>query len=153
MHPKDIRVEGWVWATVAALGVALLIANPALPTGAEKSPADSPRQNDAMARDQEAPPKLDLDDLEQRLRNTDAIGFLTKLSLKHEIDDLLDAFRAFHKGKGELTHEQLRERYDLLLLKVVTLLQDGDPTLAQEIYAAREGLWELLLDPKTFQES
>src|SRR5262249_31032276 len=40
---------------------------------------------------------LDLGSLEKRLRETTAIGVFTKLSLKNQVDDLLDEFREFHK--------------------------------------------------------
>jgi len=40
--------------------------------------------------------------------------------------------------------------YDLLLLKVLSLLQDKDPALARDIAASREALWNLLADPAKF---
>jgi len=45
---------------------------------------------------------------------------------------------------------KLRESYDLLLLKVLSLLQDKDAALARDIAASREGLWNLLADPAKF---
>ena len=39
-------------------------------------------------------------------------------------------------------------RYDLLVLKVMSLLQDDEPALAREIDLSREALWALLADPK-----
>lgn len=96
-----------------------------------------------------AAPGLDLEGLERRLKETSALGVLTKLSLKNEIDDLLeDVGRFHHKQKGDLP--SLRERFDLLLLKVTSLLQDDEPELAREIADAREGLWRLLADPAEF---
>jgi hypothetical protein len=98
-----------------------------------------------------APPALDLAGLEQRLKDTHAIGLFTKLSLKNQVDDLLGAFRAFHRGQTEPPLAELRQRYDLLLLKVLTLLQDGDPPLASAISASREAIWVLLADRDKFQ--
>jgi hypothetical protein len=73
----------------------------------------------------------------------------TKISLKNQVDDLLAQFRAFHQGgAGGLT--ELRERYNLLLLKVLSLLQGNDPALAQAVAASREALWGLLADPAKF---
>ena len=135
------------------LALTLLIGWSTFSIAAETSTPDSPRQSNTTARDEEAPSTLDLDSLEQRLRATDAIGFFTKVALAYEINDLLDTFRDFHRGQSPLTREQLWERYYLLLFKVVTLLQDDDPEFAQEIYASRERLWELLLDPNTFAKS
>jgi hypothetical protein len=45
------------------------------------------------------PPSLDLASLEQRLKDTKAIGVMTKISLKNQVDDLLDQFRAYYQGK------------------------------------------------------
>lgn len=99
-----------------------------------------------------AAPPLDLSSLEQRLRDTRAIGVFTKLSLKNQVDDLLGEFRSFHRGERTVTLAELRQKYDLLLLKVLSLLQDGDPTLASAISSSREAIWEILIDPQKFQK-
>jgi hypothetical protein len=90
--------------------------------------------------------------LEQRLRNTRAIGLFTKLSLKNQVDDLLNEFRAFHRGQSKTTLTELRQTYELLLLKVVSLLQDGDAPLAAEVSSSREAIWGILTDPKKFAQ-
>jgi hypothetical protein len=97
-----------------------------------------------------AAPTLDLADLEQRLRDTHAIGVFTKLSLKNQVDDLLNEFRAFYKGPNKHPTPALRQRYDLLLLKVLSLLQDSDPDLAAAISSSREAIWGILADPDKF---
>ncbi|SLN74900.1 hypothetical protein OCH7691_03821 [Oceanibacterium hippocampi] len=118
---------------------------PATDTAAEKP--DAPATDTAAATP--APAKIDLEQLEDRLRNTDAIGFFTKLSLKNEVDDLLTEFGAYHKNKGpELA--SLKDRFDLLLLKVLTLLQDNDKKLSEDIVASRDQIFGLLSDPKQF---
>ncbi|MGE0683603.1 MAG: hypothetical protein AB7P69_22235 [Candidatus Binatia bacterium] len=93
---------------------------------------------------------LDLDALEERIRRTDALGFFTKLSLKNKVEDLLNWFHAYHTGKSDLTIEQLRERYNLLLLKLVSLLEDGDALLSRDILTSRGAIWNVLADPKQF---
>ena len=95
-------------------------------------------------------PSLDLATLEQRLKDTRAIGLFTKLSLKNQVDDLLSQFKTFHSGKVPPSLSDLRERYDLVLLKVLSLLQDGDPALARSIAGSREALWGILSDPQKF---
>lgn len=97
-----------------------------------------------------AAPSLDLKALEQRLRNTKAIGIFTKITLKNQVDDLLDEFEAFYKKKSKRSMQDLRRSYDLLLMKVLSLLQDKDQPLASAIVASREAIWGLLADPKTF---
>jgi len=121
---------------------------------ARPKPAEPPRPKERAT----APPSvqqraaiLDLTALEKRLRDTSAIGVFTKLSLKNEVDDLLERFRSFHAGHGGATLAKLREGYDLLVLKVVALLQDKDTALARDISTSREALWSLLADPAKFK--
>jgi hypothetical protein len=98
------------------------------------------------------PAALDLQSLEQRLRDTRAIGLFTKLSLKNQVDGLLAQFKAFHQGQSPPTLTELRQRFELLLLKVVSLLQDGDAQLAVAISSSREALWAILSDPRKFAQ-
>jgi hypothetical protein len=119
-------------------------------TGRAVSAATPPAQAAAAA--PSASPTLNLADLEQRLRETRAIGVFTKLSLKNQVDDLLNAFRALYRGPNKHPPAELRQRYDLLLLKVLTLLQDGDPPLAAAISSSREAIWGILADPDKFAQ-
>jgi hypothetical protein len=123
-------------------------------TGPPASPATPPAPAlESTPRPAPAPsasPTLNLADLEQRLRQTSAIGVFTKLSLKNQVDDLLNAFRALYKGPNKHPTVELRQRYDQLLLKVLTLLQDGDPPLAAAISSSREAIWSILADPEKF---
>jgi hypothetical protein len=113
-------------ATSPAAPAATAAAQPAAPAGA---------------------PTLDLTSLEQRLRDTKAIGVFTKLSLKNQVDDLLGDFRDLYKRSKPPPGAEFRQRYDLLLLKVLTLLQDGDPPLATAISSSKEAIWSILCDP------
>jgi hypothetical protein len=97
-----------------------------------------------------AVPPLDLNTLEEQLKETDAIGFFTKITLKGQVDDLLDQFREYYKGKSKLTMTELRRSFDLLIMKVLSLLQDEDQKLASAIVSSREAIWGLLADPKKF---
>lgn len=93
---------------------------------------------------------MDLDALKAQLRETKAIGVFTKISLKNKVDDLMKQFREYHQGKTTLSMKQLRQSYDLLLMKVLSLLQDSDQKLASAIVASREAIWDLLSDQKKF---
>jgi hypothetical protein len=119
---------------------------------APAAPAAPAAKKEAAAGDakQQAAPPLDLDSLETRLKDTKAIGELTKLSLKNQVDDLLNQFRAFYAGKLKTTLAELRRPYDLLVLKVLSLLQDKDPPLATDLSASREAIWGILSDPVKF---
>jgi len=121
------------------------VSSPSSPAPLPPSPPSSPAPAPAPA--PTASPTLNLADLEQRLRETRAIGVFTKLSLKNQVDDLLNAFRALYRGPDKRPTAELRQRYDLLLLKVLTLLQDGDPPLAAAISSSREAIWSILADP------
>jgi len=96
---------------------------------------------------------LDLASLGTRLKQTRAIGVLTKLSLKNQVDDLLEKFRAYHRQQGTATLPELRRSYDMLLLKVLSLLQDSDPPLARDIVQSRAAIWGILADPRKFNEA
>ena len=103
-----------------------------------------------MAQTPAAAPALDLNALEEQLKDTKAIGFFTKITLKNQVDDLLDQFREYYQGKAKLTMKDLRQSYDLLMMKVLSLLQDADQKLASAIVSSREAIWGLLADPKKF---
>ena len=106
------------------------------------APAAPPRQTAAAT--------LDLNALKTRLKETKAIGVLTKLTLKNQVDDLMGKFRQHYAGKPTPTMAELRRSYDLLLMKVLSLLQDDDQQLATDILSSRERIWDMLADPKTF---
>ena len=120
-----------------------LASPPPSPTGKAAATAAAPPAAPAQ-------PTLNLADLEQRLRDTHAIGVFTKLSLKNQVDDLLKSFRDLYRDPSKRPPAEFRQRYDLLLLKVLTLLQDGDLPLATAIASSREAIWSILADPDKF---
>ena len=128
---------------------------PAVKAPAKAAPpasAAQPPKKDIVAQAAGTPKAapLDLTSLETRLKDTEAIGVMTKIALKNQVDDLLDQFRAFYAGTLKTTLAELRRPYDLLVLKVLSLLQDRDPALAAAIAASREAIWGILSDPKKF---
>ena len=86
--------------------------------------------------------------LAERLRQTSAIGFFTKLQLKGDIEDLVKELEDHYAGKSRATLMQLEERFQLLFHKIVTLVQDKDPQLAKDLTSARQSLWKWVSDPK-----
>lgn len=135
---------------------------PATPAAAVKAPAavaalpaptaQAPRAVAPVA-PKPAAATLNLKSLETRLRETRAIGVFTKVSLKNQVDDLLVKFRAYHKRQATTSLAELRRSYNMLMLKVLSLLQDSDPSLARDIVASREAIWGILSDPTKFTES
>jgi len=132
---------------------------PALAAAPAKAPAPSagtpaaeaPRKAvPSVAPTPVAAPALDLNTLGAQLKETKAIGIFTKITLKNQVDDLLDQFRAFYDGKATFTMGDLRRSFDLLMMKVLTLLQDADQRLASAIVSSRESIWGLLADSEKF---
>ena len=80
----------------------------------------------------------------------DVSKLTAKITIKNQVDDLLDQFRAYYQGRAKTTLAELRRPYDGLVLKVLSLLQDGDPELARAIVASREAIWGILADPVKF---
>ena len=131
------------------------VSRPAAPTASRQSTAAVTSAASAAPRTAAAPqppPALDLASLEQQLRDTRAIGLFTKLSLKNQVDELLGQFRAYHRGDNTVSPSQLRQRYDGLLMKLLSVLQDGDPPLAAQIWSSREAIWGVLTDPAKFEK-
>ncbi len=50
---------------------------------------------------------------------------MTKLSLKNQVDDLLEQFRDYYQGRLKTTLAELRQLYELLLMKTLSLLQEA----------------------------
>lgn len=117
------------------------------------APQVTPKVTAVPAAPQLAPAPLDFKSLATRLRQTKAIGVMTKLALKNQVDDLVAKVRAYHQRQGTATLTELRRNYDLLLLKVLSLLQDSDPPLARDIVKSRAAIWSILEDPRKFTES
>jgi hypothetical protein len=143
----------------SAAPAAPLLPRPSNPSATPAPPKASPPHAASESKSATAPaapptaPKpstLDLNSLEQRLKDTRAIGVFTKLSLKNQVDDLLSELRAYHRGTSKTPQSELRQQYDLLILKVLSLLQNGDPQLATAIASSREAIWGILMDPDKF---
>jgi hypothetical protein len=94
-------------------------------------------------------PAISLEELGARIKETPAIGTFSKLSLKNDIDDLLDGLRGYHERK-EGNVDELHQRYEALVLKLLALLQDDEPELASALGRSRERIWKRLVDPVEF---
>jgi hypothetical protein len=140
--------------TPAPTGASPAKAAPPVAKAPAKVPAPPPQttkqESIAPAIAKQSPPPLNLRSLEERLKGTNAIGVLTKITLKNQVDDLMDKFRAYYKGQLKATLADLRRSYDMLVLKVLSLLQDNDPSLASAIAASRDAIWGILSDPAKF---
>ena len=155
---------------IAGEAEAAATAPPAPPSGSQGAAKATPRPATAPAKVSASPvaierprkkeespavtrnpePSLDVAGLTTRLRDTDAIGVFTKLALKNQVDDLLEQFRSHHDDGQKTGVASLRQPYNMLVLKVLSLVQDKDPSLARTISVSRETIWGILADPKKF---
>ncbi len=138
-----MRALGLLCIALAAGGTALSAAAPRALAQAEASVAP--------ARAKKPEPPLDVEALKTRLRETKAIGFFTKLELQNQMNDLLQQFREHYQNGQNKSVAALRQPFDMLVLKVLALVQDGDPPLARTILQSREAIWNILADPEKFK--
>jgi len=89
---------------------------------------------------------VDFETLEKGIRNTKAIGGLSKLKLSGDINKMVADLKTYHAGDSPHTLEQHREQYDLLYMKVMSQVQDKDPELFNKLCNAWDPLWAELQD-------
>jgi len=87
-------------------------------------------------------------ELKERLKDTDAIGFFTKLAIRNDIVDLMGKIKQYRKKSMlKAKMKEIRASFDGLLLKIIALLEE-DPNLSRDLYVGRESIWESLLEVK-----
>jgi len=91
-----------------------------------------------------------IDELLDRFASTKSIGVFTKLSIKSNVTRLNKSFGVYHQGERPPILEELKERFDLMVQEMVLLVQNKDPELAKDLYAARLLLWSSLADPDKY---
>ena len=91
-----------------------------------------------------------IDELLDRFASTKSIGVFTKLSIKSNVTRLNKSFGVYHQGERPPILEELKERFDLMVQEMVLLVQNKDPELAKDLYAARLLLWSYLSDPDKY---
>ena len=120
---------------------------PAVPPA--PAPAPSPPPEAAPPAAPPAEPAVSLEDLGTRIKQNPALGTFSKLSLKNDLDDLVDDLRGYHaRQQGDLV--DLHQRYEALVLKLMTLLEEDEPELALALGRSRERIWNRLVDPVEF---
>ena len=121
----------------------------AKPPDAAPTPTPAPPPEAAPPAAPPAEPAISLQELGTRIKQTPALGTFSKLSLKNDLDDLVDGLRGYHARKeGDL--EVLHQRYEALVLKLLALLEEDEPELALALSRSRERIWKRLVDPVEF---
>jgi len=90
---------------------------------------------------------FDMDALIERIKDSNAIGMFTKLALRSDALDIVDLIKVYRRQANRMSLNEVRARFDGLLLKVLVLLDD-DPVLSRDISMSREGIWKSLLEVK-----
>jgi hypothetical protein len=141
-------MRAWILRIAASALIATMLALAAGPATAAAQRAAQPA---VPIGDADGDGDIDLNDLVKRISDSKAMGVFTKLTLKKDIDALKRDLKAFHDGGSQHKLEKLHERYDVLVHKLMALLQEKDPGLAREVSQARTLLWSKLADPKEFR--
>jgi hypothetical protein len=94
--------------------------------------------------------ELDVATLRARLHDTAAIGLVTKLALKRDIERLLGEIADFHAGRAATTLDAIHTEYRSLLEHTVHLLERGETDLARDLAESSDHLWNELTDPRSF---
>lgn len=117
------------------------------PPKKEATPAGPADTKDKVQAEEAQPKSFSMNELIERLKKSDAIGFLTKLTLRSDALDLVDMVKAYKRHTAPYSLSQLHARFNGLLLKVLALLND-DPRLSKDISMARDEIWKNLLEVK-----
>jgi hypothetical protein len=121
------------------------------PAAAAKAPVAEPTKKASAAPEvaKKAAPTLDLTSLEQRLKNTDAIGVLTR-SRSRTRSMTCSINSAGSIGQAQDHAGRAAPGLRPAGVEGAGVLQDSDPALASAIVASREAIWGILSDPAKF---
>ena len=78
--------------------------------------------------------------LEHAIRNSDSIGFFTKLKIRSRYQDL--EVIALKYGRGAATERDLRGSFDLMFSWLERVFAKSDPRLRLQLVKARPALWQ-----------
>ncbi len=136
-------------ARIAGFLVFILVAGCTEPDRETPREASQPASTQGEAAPGRAkPPLQNLASLETRLRETRAIGPLTRTTLVNQVHDLRNRFRERDKQEqADIARDRMRPPYELLIFKVLSLLQDTDSPLARAVVDSRDAIWSALVDP------
>jgi len=118
----------------------------------EETAVEEPRSKEKLSDLQKIeakPPEITVEELIERLKKTEAIGFLTKLAIRADVLDFKKSVELYRKrGALKETVDTLKSRFNGLMLKIMALLE-RDPPLSKDIYSARESIWKSLVEAKS----
>lgn len=90
----------------------------------------------------------DLDALEAKIRNTDAIDLFAKISIKNELSSLIEEIARSRESKNAADLKIQKARFEKLIDGTVAMLRKGDAPLAKEVAESRGAIWNFLNRPE-----
>lgn len=93
---------------------------------------------------------FDVGPLVEQIAHSKSIGVFTKLALKQDGKDLFKKMGNYHSGVGDSSLEELHERYNVMVHKLVIVIGKKDEELAGYVADARDKLWDVLSDDIKF---
>lgn len=148
--PKDVEVDAAIERVVEPVEVDLDRIEPGKTekTGS-KHGSVTKKIPDTVQKASVETPELGLEQLVARLKQTEAIGFFTKLAIRSDVFDFKESVETYRKREMfEENAELLRGRFNGLMLKILALL-DSDPALSRDIHLARDSIWKSLVEVKS----
>jgi len=92
---------------------------------------------------------ISMDELVQRLKESKAIGFFTKLAIRADVLDFKQYVDDLKKKRAlDMEMPKVHESFNGLVLKIMALLEE-DPDLSEKIYTARASILKSLLEVKS----
>jgi len=128
-------------AVLVVLSILIIGSALAISTGVNAATDSAARSNCAGAESGEV---ADLDTLQGQLKSTKAVGNMTKLKLRGEINTVLARINAFYAGKSKFSLDQISEQFDLLYMKIVSIVADKDADLHRQLCNSWDSVWESL---------
>lgn len=96
---------------------------------------------------------ISIEAMQKMLRRAEGIGLWTKIKLERRINRFTEDFYWYHKGANGKSLLQMRERFNALHSRVVTLLQARNPGMSKQFSDARDVLWFAYRNPGAFTGS
>ena len=116
------------------------------PANEESGSVASPANDGSDSNGDKDASEFNLDTLITKLKETKALGVFTKLALKGDMEEIIAMANGYQRVAAFSELQSVRELFDGLVLKTITLLNDKDPNLAADMYQARDLVWQSILE-------
>ena len=135
-------LPGWAGAVLATCAVFFLMIGILKPAVAQQELAYNMTASQIL----QDYASFDLKQLKLSLRKTPAIGIWAKLTLKAELDAILEDVDRSRSDPRSHGFENLKNRFFALVDETASKLNAGDPGLSNRISSSRGEIWEALIE-------